>query len=1567
MTALILTEGSPQWTIPAGGDVNVFGTAGVDALAFEEGASVTLDASFNAGNDTLYFEGDSTDFTVRNEGATVILTDGSGNEISLAAGTAGQTLVFGDGAVDLQIDTTAGTVNFGDQVLTDTDTAVTATVDDTTTSDDQFDGGDEPQPEVPTFTIAADADAVDEGGTATFTVTLSDAPAVGEEVTVDYATADGTAEAGTDYTAANGTLTFGAGETIKTFTVDTTDDFDIEDAETFTVTLDNVTGTIGGETPTIGTADAAVTITDNDVAVESYSLTADPTTVIEGNNVIFTVTALDADGNPAGVAEDTSFNYQITGVEVAGGTATPADDLGEVTGAVTIEAGQSTGAFTLTPINDGIAEGFEGFKVTLLDDAFETVAESGNVVINDLGDPTYSLAADEAAVDEGATATFTLETTNVIEGDEVAYTISGVDAADVDGDLTGVAVVGADGTATIEVALAEDNTTEGEETLTVTIDDDATATADVTVNDTSLDPDGAFLSIGNVSVAEGDSGTTTATFTVTLSEAPGAGEEVTVDYATADDTATAGTDYEEATGTLTFAEGDLTQTIDVTVNGDTDVEADETFNVTLSNVTGTIGGEDVLLPQDTAVGTITNDDVEPVEGETFTLTDGGAILTNTNSINSTPEDTYLADADDTINALSFLDNTTYIEDPSEVDSDTLNASIGAGAITPSIINIENINVRSISNTAELDFGGVEGVQTFTLTGTRDFTASDFDTAGDVLTTLASDATLTLEAGTATADDAFNLAVEDTDGGQFTFGDGAGNAENVAIDKVDLASNGTAANIVTLAVDGTGNQYTGIDALNLEGAAALDITTPYVADMVIASELTGELDLTLTGVDAAAAVDLVAGITGSVKTLTLTDYDGNAANQISTVGVTDLEELNLDSPGTASQNVDVAVDAGVEVGIISGGNNANDVAIEVDGADTDDASDLTLNVGGTAAITTGKVTAANIQNLSVNSTGHADGNSVNVFTTAALESLTVNAEVDFENSDGVGTAGTISMAAGEAAGTYDTFTVATSGEADIDLGDLTTAANINQIAFSSEGEGDRAFTVAAETGLKTDIGDDEAGVDITGAGTGTVTVGATGTILNTLRVDGASYAGTVEVLAGTAADIDADNFAGVDFLSLNDDYGTKTISNLDAEVTVKIVAEQNATNTTTISGSTTSRDILLALTPAATTTMGADTLQIDDAKTINFTTENTHTAGTTQTYTVTGLATPGAVNTININAAEDANFVLTNAHTTFAGSAGNRTFTLNMDGAGDVDLDGITSGANLDEIVLSASGEGTKDFGTITATDQADSAAVTFTGASDIVVDDIVDNMTTNSTTQKTVNFNGDGDAAIATMNITIEAGSTYTINSESTDATGENDIADASNIAFDTAAGTLEITGNQGLIVGSGTGLGMLTANGVENTVDASAFTGELELNLVRAGDTATDNQTVKVGTGDTDINLNAVASINEDHYTFEFSEDGIAEVTIENFSLTSGTNELDVLDFTNLTTGNAAAASYTASTGVVAFTGVDDTVTFAVEDFDNDGNDDLVGTSSLFDGKVIILGSVDDLALTDLALANFA
>lgn len=112
------------------------------------------------------------------------------------------------------------------------------------------------------------------------------------------------------------------------------------------------------------------------------------------------------------------------------------------------------------------------------------------------------------------------------------------------------------------------------------------------------------LTIAESTIAEGDAGTKTMQFVVTLSAA--STQPVTVKYATADGTAKAGEDYTSGSGTLTFTPGEsLTQTVTVEVSGDVTNEADEDFTVTLSEPQG------ATIATASGKGTITNDDALP--------------------------------------------------------------------------------------------------------------------------------------------------------------------------------------------------------------------------------------------------------------------------------------------------------------------------------------------------------------------------------------------------------------------------------------------------------------------------------------------------------------------------------------------------------------------------------------------------------------------------------------------------------------------------------------------------------------------------------------------------------------------------------------------------------------------------------------------------------------------------------------------------------------------------------------------------------------------------------------------
>ena len=112
--------------------------------------------------------------------------------------------------------------------------------------------------------------------------------------------------------------------------------------------------------------------------------------------------------------------------------------------------------------------------------------------------------------------------------------------------------------------------------------------------------DEPYISVGGNSIVEGNSGTKTMSFTVSLSNATDA--PVTVDYATVDGSALAGSDYQAKTGTVTIPAGQTTATVDITINGDRIGEYDEYFAVNLSNPNGG------MLGSSTGYGTIQDDE-----------------------------------------------------------------------------------------------------------------------------------------------------------------------------------------------------------------------------------------------------------------------------------------------------------------------------------------------------------------------------------------------------------------------------------------------------------------------------------------------------------------------------------------------------------------------------------------------------------------------------------------------------------------------------------------------------------------------------------------------------------------------------------------------------------------------------------------------------------------------------------------------------------------------------------------------------------------------------------------------
>jgi hypothetical protein len=178
---------------------------------------------------------------------------------------------------------------------------------------------------------------------------------------------------------------------------------------------------------------------------------------------------------------------------------------------------------------------------------------------------------------------------------------------------------------TINVFVLGDITPEADETLFVNLTNPVNATIADNQGVGTIKNDDALsaLSISDVTLAEGNSGTTSFNFTVTLS--PASAFPVTIDYATADNTAVVGSDYQPTSGTLTFAPGQTTKTISVLVNGDVTTEPNETFFVNLFNP----GNASVSDAQ--GLGTITNDDANP----SITINDPTIVEGNAGTSNMT--------------------------------------------------------------------------------------------------------------------------------------------------------------------------------------------------------------------------------------------------------------------------------------------------------------------------------------------------------------------------------------------------------------------------------------------------------------------------------------------------------------------------------------------------------------------------------------------------------------------------------------------------------------------------------------------------------------------------------------------------------------------------------------------------------------------------------------------------------------------------------------------------------------------------------------------------------------------
>ena len=584
------------------------------------------------------------------------------------------------------------------------------------------------------YGITIDDQTTAEGTNAVFTLTLTNVdPAWGVlgSPSVQYATAPGSAQSGADYTAASGTLTFDAAT--KTISVAVQSDSLIEMEENFFVDL---SGPSANATIIDPDSRGECTIPLNQQA----SIIIDDITVDENvGNATFTVSldgALAAD-----VASDVTVQYATTD-----GTASGLDiDYTSKNDSVTISAG-STSATIDIPINDdSLIELAENFFVDLSN-------PSANATIGDLQgrctinvDEKAAIAVADIVVEESVgNASFNVSLSAPAE-DNITFEVTTADGSATDPeDYAGVplltpvtvTVAAGDTTGTFTVPVVDDALAELAETFVAKLGNpspnatipDSDAQCQILIDDN----DKTVISIDNVIVNENAG---TALFTVTLSGA--ATDNVTVEYATADGTATmAGGDYTPTSGTLTFVPGDLSETISVNIADDTLVEESEAFFVNLTNPSG-----QATIAAAPGQCTINVDDLADLSIDDATLAENGGSAVFTVTLSAE------AQFDVTVE-YQTADNTAVAGDDYTAASGTL--TISAGSLT---------NTLSVPILNTVDYP-LESDETFTVnltnpTVTGIISISDAQGLGTITD---NDHTLTITKAGSAADDNCTITV-----------------------------------------------------------------------------------------------------------------------------------------------------------------------------------------------------------------------------------------------------------------------------------------------------------------------------------------------------------------------------------------------------------------------------------------------------------------------------------------------------------------------------------------------------------------------------------------------------------------------------------------------------------------------------------------------------------------------------------------------------------------------------------------------------------------------------------------
>lgn len=573
------------------------------------------------------------------------------------------------------------------------------------------------------------------GAAAVFTFSLPAGVVADQPITFNYTLGGSAIGNDSDYTGAlTGTITIPAGSNSASLNLPVIDDAIVEGTETISITTGAVTSPYN---ILIANSPQTLNITDNDFATLSIA----DASITEGDNgtkiLSFDVT----------LNQPTKESFNVT-YSTANGTATAGEDyLAAVNNTVTFNgtAGELR-TINITLNSDTKIEADETFTLNLSAIsnnfgghlAFADALATGTILNDDQAQLSITASNGNEQGLVPATFTFALPTgITVDKNTSITYTISGSasNGTDYTGAITNTVVLFANtGSITVTLPVIDDNLVENTETLILTINNlvsDYNLTAvSSTANANILDNDAAILQLtGPPSITEGASATTqNVAFTVVLSKATQ--RPFTVNYTTVNGTASAtDQDFVLQSSQLSFtgATAGETITVNIVVNGDAKIEADELFNFTISGLSDDFGGL-LTIPQSTASATILNDDAGDI---TITAADGAEGGANGYFRFSFPTNV-TSDQATVINYVlsGTATNTDYLADPSPVT-----ITIPAGQNSAQLnINVVDDAIVEGQETLELNVVAVNSAYGINLTNsTASLNIQDNDVAEMLVT------------------------------------------------------------------------------------------------------------------------------------------------------------------------------------------------------------------------------------------------------------------------------------------------------------------------------------------------------------------------------------------------------------------------------------------------------------------------------------------------------------------------------------------------------------------------------------------------------------------------------------------------------------------------------------------------------------------------------------------------------------------------------------------------------------------------------------------------------------------